>query len=168
MSTRSTRLAAPSTPAWPLLTPEGRQELQARIDDIRAVRLPSLRPLLVERERDERDVREFERLLKEVGELEALVASADVIDLDAAPFDGRLRLGMRTRITLADDAEVWVRPVHPAEAHLDSERISMTSPLATAILGCRVGDLVWIDAPTGVWATRILEIDPAPEGRQRP
>jgi transcription elongation factor GreA len=38
---------------------------------------------------------------------------------------------------------------------------SPTSPLATAVLGKRVGDVVEVKAPRGSWRARILEIRPA-------
>lgn len=146
--------------AYPALTPGGAARIAERIAEIRDHRLVELRPLLTDRERDERDVAEFERLLEEQVQLEALLAAADIITEDPAGFEGRVGLGMRVRITLADGAETWVRPVHPAEAHLDDERISMTSPLAVALLGARVSHTVWVAAPSGVWACTVQEIDP--------
>ena len=148
----------------PALTPRGHALISERITQIHEQRLPELRPLLTERERDERDVAEFERLLEEAIALEALLAETDVITDDPEGFEGRVGLGMRVRITLADGSETWVRPVHPAEAFLDDERISVTSPLATALLGARPSHVVWVDAPSGVWACTILEIDPRVSG----
>jgi transcription elongation GreA/GreB family factor len=148
----------------PALTPGGYASISARIDQIRELRLPELRPLLIERERDERDVAEFERLLAEADALDALLAEAGVMTDDPDAFEGRVELGMRVRVTLADGSETWVRPVHPAEAFLDDERISVTSPLATALLGARASHVVWVDAPSGVWACTVLEIDPRISG----
>jgi len=148
----------------PALTPRGHALISERIAHIHDQRLPELRPLLTERERDERDVAEFERLLEEAIALEALLAETDVMTDDPAGFEGRVGIGMRVRITLADGSETWVRPVHPAEAFLDDERISITSPLATALLGARSSHVVWIDAPSGVWACTIVEIDPSIHG----
>jgi transcription elongation GreA/GreB family factor len=150
--------------AAPALTPGGHARISELITEIREQRLPELRPLLVDRERDERDVAEFERLLQEAIELEALLAEAVVIADDPAGFEGRVELGMRVRITLADGSETWVRPVHPAEAFIDDERISVTSPLATALLGARTAHVVWVGAPEGVWACTVLEIDPRVSG----
>lgn len=150
--------------AIPYLTPEGFARIADRITDIREVRLVGLRPLLVEHERDERDVAEFERLMHEADALESLLASAQVIADDPAGFDGRVGVGMRVLVTLADGSQAWVRPVHPAEAFLDDERISSTSPLATALLGAREGHVVWVAAPTGVWACEVMSIDPRVSG----
>ena len=158
----SKRSAVSTVPAQdrPRLTAQGRQQIQERIDEIQHARLEELRPLLAERERDERDVATFERLLAEALELQALIDAADVLPaIDEATFDGRLALGMRARITVADGSEAWVRPVHPGEAHLDDERISMDSPLALALLGARVDSTVWVAAPSGLWNCQVLEID---------
>jgi transcription elongation GreA/GreB family factor len=118
-----------------------------------------MRPLLVESERDERVVAEFERLMEEADAMEALVARSEVIAIDPVDVDGRVELGMRVQVVLQDEATVWVRPVHPDEAFLDDERVSANSPLAIALVGARPGHTVWVDAPTGAWPCRVLAID---------
>ena len=143
----------------PQVTREGWDCIADRVADIRDRRLPELRPLLVEAERDERNVAEFERLLEESARLAQFLVDAEVISLESGEVDGRLGLGMRARVTLADGSEAWVRPVHPQEAFLDDERISVTSPLAVALMGSRVGHTVWVGAPSGMWACTVLEID---------
>jgi transcription elongation GreA/GreB family factor len=143
----------------PLLTREGYAQLEQRATDIRERRLPEMRPMLVESERDERVVAEFERLIQEADGIDALLAQAEVIGIDPVAVDGRVVLGMRVQVILEDDTEAWVRPVHPDEAFLDEERISATSPLAIALVGSRTGHTVWVDAPTGAWPCRVVGID---------
>lgn len=143
----------------PRLTSDGFRQLSERAAEIREQRLPEMRPLMVETERDERVVAEFERLLKEADELDALLGAAEVIEIDPADDDGRVQLGMRVKLTMADGSEDWVRPVHPDEAYLDDERISALSPLAIAIVGARPGNTVWVDAPTGAWSCKVLATD---------
>jgi transcription elongation GreA/GreB family factor len=143
------------------LTPGGYAAITERIAAIKEQRLPTMRPLLIDKERDERDVAEFERLLVEAVELEALLAEAEVMTDDDVAFDGRIELGMRVRVSMVDGSQEWVRIVHPAEAFLDDERISETSPLATALLGARATEAVWVAAPSGVWSCSILAIDPS-------
>jgi len=143
----------------PQLTREGVVQLEERARDIRERRLPELRPLLVETERDERVVADFERLTAEATEIDVLLAQAEVIGIDPASADGRVSLGMRVQVTLEDGGEAWVRPVHPDEAFLDEERISATSPLAIALVGARAGHTVWVDAPGGAWPCRVLAMD---------
>ena len=143
----------------PQLTRDGYALLQQKAADIRDRRLPEMRPLLVETDRDERVVAEFERLLEQADATEALLGHADVISIDPASFDGRVELGMRVQVVLADGATAWVRPVHPDEASLDDERVSATSPLAIALVGARSGHTVWVDAPTGAWPCQVVSID---------
>lgn len=143
----------------PQLTREGYDQLEQRAADIRERRLPDMRPLLVETERDERVVAEFERLLAEASTIDTLLAQADVISIDPVAVDGRIDLGMRVQVVLEGGATEWVRPVHPDEAFLDDERISATSPLAIALIGARAGQTVWVDAPTGAWPCQVLSMD---------
>lgn len=148
-----------SSSAHVRLTPDGYRQLGERVAEIRQRRLPEMRPLMVETERDERVVAEFERLMEEADGLDALLGSAEVIEIDPADDDGRVRLGMRVKVTMADGTEEWVRPVHPEEAYLDDERISALSPLAVAITGARPGHTVWVDAPSGAWSCKVLATD---------
>jgi transcription elongation GreA/GreB family factor len=143
----------------PQLTRAGYAQLEQRVADIRERRLPDMRPLLIESERDERVVADFERLLEEADALDLVLAQAEVIAIDPVAVDGRVELGMRVQVNLEDDTAAWVRPVHPDEAFLDEERISASSPLAIALVGARTGHTVWVDAPTGAWPCRVLDID---------
>lgn len=142
----------------PQLTQEGVERLQERVADIRERRLPDMRPLLIESERDERIVAEFERLTEEADAIEVLVGQAEAITIDPATVDGHVRLGMRVEVVLEDGSRAWVRPVHPDEAFLDDERISAVSPLAVALLGAKTGDTVSVEAPTGAWPCEVLQV----------
>lgn len=143
--------------AAPRLTAEGYAMIEQRLADIRDRRLPELRPLLVEHERDERDVAQFEALLAEEARWQALLAEAEV--LPDLPAEGTVVLGSRVRVTLADGSKAWVRPVHPTEAFLDDERISITSPLGSALMGARPGDVLKVAAPVGEWECSVLSIE---------
>jgi len=64
----------------------------------------------------------------------------------------------QVRLTLADGSTDWVRPVHPAEAFLDDERISARAPLAAAVLGLTSGDRGVVAAPCGPLAFTVVRI----------
>lgn len=174
---RSTRRPRPTTTPVPEarpaagrvpLTAEGHAILAERARRLREERLPELRPLLVERERDERDVAEFERAQAELDRLERLLAEAAVLDHTGAD-PARVHLGARVVIETPDQHRETVRIVHPVEASLDDERIALTSPLAQAVLGAAVGETVWVPAPIGAWPARVVEVmlDGAPARRRR-
>ena len=139
-----------------MLTAEGRAMLHARMVELADEVLPSMRPLLVEDERDERVVADFERLQAEHDRLAVLLGTSG--DLDTSALGDSIVLGSRVAITDADGLRRVVRIVDPVEAFLDDERISDTSPLARALLGRRVGDECSVGAPSGVWTAKILAI----------
>ncbi len=140
-----------------VLTAEGRTLLTERLRDIQDRRMAQLQPHLMGPERDERDVALFETLLVEAADLEGLLAEADTLELTEDPE--AVCLGARVRIAMPDGSSEWVRPVHPAEATVDSERISIDSPLARALGGAAVGDVVLVSAPTGDWECHIEAIE---------
>ena len=147
------------------LTAEGRRMLEERVAAIRDVSLPLLRPLLAVHDRDERDVAEFERLVEEQACLEALLAESITLPVED---DGTVRTGTRLLIELPEGEQVWIRPVHPAEAFLDDERVSTASPVSRAVLGACAGDVVSVTGPAGTWDCRIVSVgEAAPKRRTR-
>ena len=66
---------------------------------------------------------------------------------------------MNSRIQLTDmeTGDVLVfQIVYPLDADFDDGKISVLSPIGTALLGCRVKDVILWDVPKG---TRKLKID---------
>jgi len=53
--------------------------------------------------------------------------------------------------------------VYPERAAIDANRLSVLAPIGTAILGCRVGDVVKVKTPSGVRRIRVEEIHFQPE-----
>jgi len=170
---RAARTARPSAnvPADTIvLTPEGRRLLEERLAMLNDVSLPLLRPLLVCRDRDERDVAEFERLSTEARWLDRVLGAAVTV-AEVETETETAQWGTRVRLEILDGESVWIRPVHPVEAFLDDERVSITSPVSKAILGARVGDRVEVHGPGATWTCRILEIEggaKVSERRRRP
>lgn len=138
------------------LTAEGRARLQERMSELADNVLPAMRPLLVEDERDERVVAEFERLQAEHDRLGVLLGTSG--DIDPSTLGDAIDLGSRVAISGADGERRVVRIVDPVEAFLDDERISSTSPLAMALMGHVVGDTCEVHAPSGVWTATVLAV----------
>ena len=138
------------------LTAEGRARLNERMVELADEVLPAMRPLLVEDERDERVVAEFERLQAEHDRLAVLLGTAG--DIDESTLGESIALGSRVAFADADGLRRVVRIVDPVEAFLDDERVSATSPLAVALLGRGVGDECPVSAPSGVWMARVLAV----------
>lgn len=161
-----TTITETTVPAWadpgkdPQLTAQGVALIEQRIRDIEERRLAELRPLLVDEDRDERDVAAFESLLLEAELWQRLIAQSAVLSVEEQEFDGTVSLGVRVQLRVPE-GELWVTPVHPAEAFLDDERVSVESPLGSALIGKRPGDTVDIQAPRGSWQCTIVQTDPS-------
>ena len=143
----------------PSVTSDGKVLLQARIDDLRDRRLAELVPLMVEQERDERIVAQYEDLLAEIAEWEVYLAEAEVIAPRPKGAPAVVGLGDRVLISDPDREQEWVRVVDPKEAFLDDERISATSPLGRALIGAKARTSITVEAPAGTWRCRVLSIE---------
>lgn len=139
-----------------MLTPSGRRMLTDRMVELAEEILPEMRPLLVEDERDERVVADFERLQAEHDRLSVLLGTSGT--LDPATLGDVITLGSRVAIKDAEGRRRVIRIVDPVEAFLDDERISSASPLALALLGHEVGSRCEVRAPSGPWTAEVLAV----------
>jgi transcription elongation factor GreA len=94
-----------------------------------------------------------------IAHLEGMIARAEVVEDDQMGGD-RVRFG--ARVTLEDiesgDEKVY-RIVGAEEADVASGTISVTSPVARALINHEVGDEVRVKAPAGVRTYEIVEIE---------
>lgn len=91
-------------------------------------------------------------------DIEDQLARAEVID--TTHFSGdQVKFGAYvTLLDLETDRELSYRIVGPSEASTDKGTISVTSPVAKAIIGRTVGDEVQVRAPGGVKKYEISEV----------
>ena len=75
---------------------------------------------------------------------------ANVVDVDDLPAEFPI---LRN---IVDDKEVTYQIVGEMEADIELNLISITSPIARAMIGKEVGDIVEVDAPGGVVEYEIL------------
>jgi transcription elongation GreA/GreB family factor len=68
-----------------------------------------------------------------------------------------IRIGSRVRVR-DGDADVEFDIVDPAYADAACERLSVRSPLGSALLGRRAGDQVTFRAPDGVLAVTVVDV----------
>jgi transcription elongation factor GreA len=94
-----------------------------------------------------------------IAELESKLAQAQVIDPKAIEQDGRVVFG--TTVELVDiesDAKHVYQIVGDDEADLKHNKISISSPIARALIGKSVGDVATVHAPGGARQVEILEV----------
>jgi len=83
-------------------------------------------------------------------DIESKLSFAQVIDVTTIPHTGKVIFGTTVDlINLANDAEVAYRIVGDDEADVKQNRISISSPIARALIGKEEGDVVVVKAPSG-------------------
>jgi transcription elongation factor GreA len=83
-------------------------------------------------------------------EIEGKLSYAQVIDVTTIPHTGKVIFGTTIDlINLANDQEVTYRIVGDDESDVKRNLISVSSPIARALIGKEEGDVVVVKAPSG-------------------
>lgn len=94
-----------------------------------------------------------------IAELEAKLSTAQVIDPKTLERDGRVVFGTAVElIDLENDQKVLYEIVGEDEADLKFGKISISSPIARALIGKSVGDVAVVHAPSGPREVEILDV----------
>jgi len=95
-----------------------------------------------------------------IKDIESKLSHAHVIDVTQLATDGRVVFGATAVVLELDDEETEhsFQIVGEDEADFAHGMISVTSPIARALIGKREGDTVKVDAPGGVREFEILEV----------
>ncbi len=94
-----------------------------------------------------------------IKELEAKLSNAQIIDVSKLNRDGRVVFG--TTVVLEDldsGEEVIYQIVGDDEADIKSGKISVSSPIARALIGKEEGDVAEVQAPGGIKEYEIVEV----------
>lgn len=150
-----------------VLTPSGKQKIEEELERLRSVEMPAL----AERIRQARalgdlsenfDYQDAKRqqgfAAGKIADLNAILERARVVE-EVGPNSDTVGLGVT--VTLKDldyDDEFAVTIVGAYEADPSNDKISSASPMGKALMGCRVGDSVEVDAAGGKTRYEILGI----------
>lgn len=149
------------------MTREGLDELEDELRRLKSVERPAIiQAIAAAREHGDLSenaeyhaARERQSFVEgRVAELEGVVSHAEVIDTSKMTGDV-VRFG--AYVVLADeetDEESKYRIVGTHEANASAGRISVTSPLARALIGKSVGDSVEVAAPGGHKSYEIVKV----------
>ena len=134
------------------VTPTGLADLQARLQarqaDLSTLRARPDRLDKLPEAAAERDIRY----------LEARLRSAILIDPAAQPLDA-VAFGLIVTVADADGRETRYQITGEDEANATAGRIAPQSPLARALIGAQVGDVVTWRKPGGAVALEVLKVD---------
>jgi len=147
-----------------LLTAEGHAALIAEMRELIDVKRPEIvhRVAVARAEGDLSENFAYHDARRELGHLdgrvqtiEAMLRHAELVSPPA--YDGTVSLGA-TVIVRDDFGDSEYTIVVPAEADIARQRISLESPLGSALSGHRAGDEVSFDTPGGARRVAIVEV----------
>jgi len=85
-----------------------------------------------------------------IQELEGVLGNAQIIDPTALPKDGRVVFGVTVDlVNIENEDEVTYQIVGDYESDIKKNRISISSPIARALIGKEVDDIATVKAPSG-------------------
>ena len=94
-----------------------------------------------------------------IGEIEAKLSTAEVIDPAAANSSGKIIFGATVDLEDQNDGKpICYQIVGEDEADIKSGRISITSPIARALVGKSAGDVVDVTAPGGTHSYEVVKV----------
>ena len=149
------------------MSQEGYDKLVAELRQLETVELPQVREAIAEA-RDKGDLsenfeyhaakREQSRLLGRIRFKQRVLEHARVIDTSRLSADTILLLSRVEMTNLASGSRMTYTIVSPHEADLHEGKISIKSPIGTALLGHKAGDVVDVRVPAGLLHLRIERI----------
>lgn len=93
-----------------------------------------------------------------IAEVESKVSNAQIIDPATMDTDGRCVFGATVDLEEVGGAAVTYQIVGDDEADIKLGKISISSPIARALIGKYAGDVAEVHAPSGVREYEIIDI----------
>lgn len=150
------------------LTVRGAERLQAELHRLKTVERPAVINAIAEAraqgdlsENAEYDAaRERQAFIEgRIAELDGTLSNAHLIDPAEVDADGRAVFGATVEIEEIESGDrVVYQIVGDIESDIRENRISVSSPVARAIIGKSEGDVVEVQAPSGLREYEILSV----------
>ncbi len=150
------------------MTVAGEKTLRAELDDLKKVQRPAVITAIAEARAhgDLKENAEYHAAREKQGFIEAQIAdietklsNAQVIDVKTLPQTGKVVFATTVDlINLANNEEIQYQIVGENEADVNRGKISITSPIARALIGKTEGDIVDIKTPGGEVSYEISEV----------
>jgi transcription elongation factor GreA len=154
------------------MTIEGAEKLRREVQKLKNVERPRIvRAIAEAREHgDLRENAEYHAAKEEqgfiegrIGEIEAKLADAQIIDVTKITATGKVIFGATVRvINTADDEHQSYRIVGEDEADIKQGKLSVNSPIARALVGKNEGDTVTVNTPGGIVEYEIDKVEHLP------
>lgn len=148
-------------------TQEGLDALKAELNQLEAVERPKISQAIAEA-RDKGDLsenaeydaaKEAQGLLElKIAKLRNLIAKARILDESKIDVSKVLIYSIVKIKNMKNNAEMTYTIVPESESDLKSGKISVSSPIAKALIGNSKGDVVSVQAPAGVMEFQIMDV----------
>ena len=150
------------------LTVKGAEKLKAELQHLRGVERPSVIQAIAEAraqgdlsENAEYDAAKERQSFIEgrIAEIEAKLSNGQIIDPSLLDADGRCVFGATVDLEDQDSGDsVTYQIVGDDEADIKDGKISVSSPIARALIGKYAGDVAEVMAPGGIRAYEVLDV----------
>ncbi len=152
------------------MTVKGAEKLRAELKDLKSVQRPKVIQAIAEA-REHGDLkenaeyhaaREQQSFIEgRIKEIESALSHAEIIDVSKLADNAAGKVVFGATVDLYDvegDKDVTYQIVGEMEADIKHHKISITSPIARALIGRSVGDTVEVQAPGGVREYEIVDV----------
>jgi len=150
------------------ITAKGIKKLRKQLKELKTVKRPRITQAIAEarahgdlsENAEYHAAREQQSFLEgRIAAIESALADGQIIDVTTINANGNVVFGATVvLVNLEDDAEVTYQIVGDMEADIELGLISVTSPIARALIGKQHGDIAEVDAPGGVVEYEIIEV----------
>jgi transcription elongation factor GreA len=94
-----------------------------------------------------------------IAELESKLGTAQIIDPETLDADGRIVFASTVELNELESGETVIyQIVGEDEADLKECKVSITSPIARAMIGKYAGDIVAVKAPVGIREYEVIDV----------
>ena len=150
------------------MTVQGARPLEDELKHLKTVLRPQITQAIAEARElgDLKENAEYHAAREQQGMVEARIRdiegrlqNAQIIDVSAIPHTGKVIFGTTVDIANCDtDEGVTYQIVGDDEADIKAGKISVSSPIARALVGKEEGDVVTVQTPGGVVEYEIVEV----------
>ena len=150
------------------MTKQGAEALEAELKHLKSVLRPQITQAIAEARElgDLKENAEYHAAREQQGMVEARVrdiegrlGNAQIIDVTQIPCTGKVIFGTTVEIVNVDtDESVTYQIVGDDEADIKIGKISVSSPIARALIGKEEGDVAVVKTPAGVVEYEIVEV----------
>jgi transcription elongation factor GreA len=151
-----------------LLTPQGAKDLHAELKRLKKTDRPQVIADIAEarahgdlsENAEYHAARELQGFIEgRIKQLESKLSVAEIIDSSKTHLQGKIIFGAYVTLYEVDtEKEVTYQIVGDLEADLNSGRISVSSPLARALIGKEIDDEVAFNAPAGLKEFEVIDV----------